>query len=44
MGGIRKIKNTFRTGTGRRYGPEFIDFGLEIGNGIYRELKCIIGD
>ncbi|MEC4676293.1 MAG: hypothetical protein VST72_05155 [Nitrospirota bacterium] len=44
MEGIRKIKETFRTETGRKYGPEFIDFGIEIGNEIYKEMKHILGD
>ncbi len=44
MEGIRKIKETFRTETGRKYGPEFIDFGIEIGNEIYKEMKRILGD
>ena len=35
---IRKIKGTFRTPTGKRYGPEFIDLGLEIGKRIYKHL------
>lgn len=39
---IRRIKNTFRTGTGRRYGPEFIDMGILIGNKIYGEMKNIM--
>ena len=43
MEGIRKIKETFRTNTGRKYGPEFIDKGIMIGNEIYREMRCIIG-
>ncbi len=29
--GIVRVKNSFRTGTGRKYGPDFIDKGLEIG-------------
>ncbi len=41
---IRKIRDTFRTQTGRKYGPEFIDLGMEIGNEIYREMKGIVGD
>jgi hypothetical protein len=36
--GINRIKGTFRTGTGRRYGPEFIDSGLSIGEVIYQRL------
>jgi hypothetical protein len=35
MNGIARIKDTFRTETGRAYGPEFIDLGLEIGEKIY---------
>jgi len=31
MAGIAKIKTTFRTGTGKKYGPQFIDMGLRIG-------------
>ena len=40
--GIIRVKDTFRTETGRRYGPGFIDAGLEIGerlNGLYRQKK-----
>jgi len=44
MKGITRIKDTFRSETGRRYGPEFIDFGIEIGNRIYQEMEKIIGD
>jgi hypothetical protein len=36
--GIKRIKGTFRTETGRRYGPEFIDIGLSVGEVIYRRL------
>jgi hypothetical protein len=39
MKGISRIKDTFRTETGKRYGPEFIDLGLQIGEEIYRFLK-----
>jgi hypothetical protein len=44
MEGIVRIKDTFRTDTGKKYGPEFIDIGIEIGNEIYRELEDILGD
>lgn len=44
MEGIRKIKGTFRTRTGKRYGPEFIDIGIEIGNTIYSEMGSIMRD
>lgn len=39
---IEKIKDTFRTGTGKRYGPEFIDMGIKIGNVIYEEMTSIL--
>jgi hypothetical protein len=38
LDGIIRIKDTFRTDTGKKYGPEFIDQGLLIGEEIYREL------
>jgi hypothetical protein len=39
MKGIARIKHTFRTEAGRKYGPEFIDLGLEIGEKIYQFLQ-----
>jgi hypothetical protein len=42
MEGIEKIKGTFRTETGRRYGPEFIDQGITIGNAIYDEMTTLL--
>jgi len=36
--GIRKIRGSFRTVTGREYGPDFIDRGLTIGRKLYEEL------
>jgi len=42
MKGIEKIKTTFRTDTGRRYGPEFIDQGLLIGDAIYEEMSLLL--
>jgi len=42
MKGIEKIKETFRTTTGRRYGPEFIDQGITIGNVIYDEMTLLL--
>ncbi len=41
---IARIKDTFRTGTGKKYGPQFIDIGIEIGNEIYRKLDKMLGD
>lgn len=37
--GIARIKDTFRSPTGKIYGPEFIDIGLQIGEKIYIYLK-----
>jgi hypothetical protein len=35
---IRKIRESFRTPTGRRYGPDFIDRGLVIGRRLHAAL------
>ncbi len=42
MMGIERIKETFRTATGRRFGPEFIDQGITIGNAIYDEMTTLL--
>jgi hypothetical protein len=42
MNGIEKIKGTFRTDTGKRYGPEFIDHGITIGKVIYDEMSELL--
>jgi hypothetical protein len=39
MEGISWIKETFRTKTGKIYGPEFIELGLKIGEKIYQLLQ-----
>lgn len=39
MKGIARIRETFRTQTGKVYGPEFIDRGLQIGEQIYKFLQ-----
>jgi len=39
MEGIAAIKETFRTETGKIYGPEFIDLGLKIGEKVYQFLQ-----
>jgi len=39
VAGLSKIKNTFRTCTGKKYGPQFIDLGIAIGQVIYEYLK-----
>jgi hypothetical protein len=41
MEGIARIKETFRTGTGRIYGPDFIDRGLEIGRRLYDRYMTV---
>lgn len=41
--GIKRIAETFRTPTGREYGPDFIARGLEIGERLYRELAHMYG-
>jgi hypothetical protein len=38
--GIRKIRDSFRTPTGREYGPDFIDRGLTIGRRLYAALTA----
>jgi hypothetical protein len=35
MESLERIRGTFRSPTGRRYGPEFIDIGIEIGWRLY---------
>lgn len=44
MEGIAKIKSTFRTTTGKKYGPQFIDFGLAIGEELYEAIKREFSD
>lgn len=38
VGVINDAKDTFRTNTGRKYGPEFIDIGLKIGEELFQYL------
>lgn len=40
MKGIERIKDTFRTVTGKKYGPQFIEIGLAIGEELYRILQA----
>lgn len=40
MEGIAKIKTTFRTATGKKYGPQFIDLGLAIGEELYAVIQA----
>jgi hypothetical protein len=36
---LKTIKKTFRTATGKKYGPQFIDLGLAIGEELYDVIK-----
>ena len=36
---LKKIRGTFRSATGRRYGPQFIDLGIAIGEELYRIIQ-----
>ena len=39
MDGLARIRSTFRTPTGRIYGPQFIDAGIAIGEELYRVIQ-----
>jgi hypothetical protein len=39
MEGVVRIKDTFRTETGKKYGPQFIELGLAIGEELYEAIK-----
>jgi hypothetical protein len=39
MEGVARIKHTFRTGTGKTYGPQFIEIGLAMGKDIFTMIK-----
>lgn len=39
MEGLAEIKSTFRTETGKRYGPQFIDIGLDIGEELFGVIQ-----
>jgi hypothetical protein len=38
MKSLARIKSTFRTPTGRKYGPAFIDLGIAVGEELYRVI------
>ncbi|MBA4397299.1 MAG: hypothetical protein C0394_07950 [Syntrophus sp. (in: bacteria)] len=40
MEALLRIRETFRTATGRNYGPDFIDLGLEVGRRFYEEMTA----
>ncbi len=39
---IEGVKATFRSQTGKKYGPEFIDMGIKIGQAIYKEVSKFV--
>ncbi len=39
MESIARIKHTFRTGTGEKYGPQFIDIGLAVGDRLFEVIS-----
>jgi hypothetical protein len=39
MEGVARIKHTFRTVTGKTYGPQFIEIGLAMGKDIFEMIK-----
>jgi len=39
MKSLERIKQSFRTHAGQRYGPQFIDIGLAIGEELYRVIR-----
>jgi hypothetical protein len=40
MATLVKIRNTFLTKTGKKYGPDFIDAGIAIGNKLYQIMEA----
>ncbi len=44
MESLEKIKTTFRTKTGRKYGPQFIDLGLAIGRKLHDLILAEFSD
>lgn len=44
MESLVKIKTTFRTKTGKRYGPQFIDIGIDIGEELLKVIKTEFAD
>jgi len=40
MESLLKIKNTFRSETGKKYGPQFIDIGMAIGEELLKVIKA----
>ena len=40
---LKKIRDTFRSGTGKQYGPQFIDMGIAIGNELFQVILTDFG-
>ena len=38
-----RIRDTFRSKTGRVYGPQFVDIGLAVGRKLYRTIQAEYG-
>ena len=36
---LKQIKKTFRTNTGTKYGPEFINLGIKTGELLFKTIK-----
>jgi len=41
---LAKIKHTFRTDTGKKYGPQFVDLGLAIGDALFDVIQTEFAD
>ncbi len=39
LNALQKIKQTFRTPTGKRFGPNFIDIGITVGNQLFEIIE-----
>ena len=44
MESLARIKDTFRTETGKKYGPQFIDIGLSIGRELFHIIQTEFND
>lgn len=44
MAALEAIKTTFRTPTGQRFGPQFIDDGIAIGEQLYAHITAMYAD
>jgi hypothetical protein len=40
LAAVGRIRDTFRTATGRKYGPEFVDLGVAMGQEIMEMIRC----